>query len=340
MKKILIFIFLILFPAYVQAAPLSLAQKLKGRILLQVESHGKAWYVNPKNEERYYMGRPADAFKLMRELGLGVSNTDFESFATSTPKRLAGKIILKVEDVGQAYYINPIDMNMHYLGKPIDAFNIMRQLALGISNTDLDKILIYDPNRPKLISHNVPFRSQAPFGEWGNDIFQDGCEEASIIMALAWVNNKTVSQRYMHDEIIKITNYELKQYGEHHDISTYDTSQVIKNYLKYEKIKYITDITLNQIVNELESGNIIIAPTNGQILNNPHFVAPGPLNHMLVITGYNPLKKQFITNDPGTRWGKNFKYSQDVLFESIRDYPTGYYEPNPNIKKNVIIVQK
>ena len=53
-----------------------LAQKLSGQILLQVESHGKAWYVNPANEKKYYLGKPIDAFNLMRNLGTGITNKD------------------------------------------------------------------------------------------------------------------------------------------------------------------------------------------------------------------------------------------------------------------------
>ena len=39
---------------------------VNGRILIQVELNGEAWYVSPVNLKRYYMGRPADAFQLMR----------------------------------------------------------------------------------------------------------------------------------------------------------------------------------------------------------------------------------------------------------------------------------
>lgn len=38
-----------------------LPERLTGRILLQVESHGEAWYVNQTNLKRYYLGRPSDA---------------------------------------------------------------------------------------------------------------------------------------------------------------------------------------------------------------------------------------------------------------------------------------
>ena len=53
-----------------------LVYRLKGKILLQVESKGEAWYINPDNLNRYYLGRPADAFRIMRELGLGITNSD------------------------------------------------------------------------------------------------------------------------------------------------------------------------------------------------------------------------------------------------------------------------
>lgn len=113
---------------------------LNGRILLQVQSHGEAWYVNPVNSRRYYLGRPADAFNIMRTLGLGISNADFAAINTSS--RLAGRILIKVEDSGRAYYFDPSNLKLYYLGRPDDAFQIMQQRGLGISNYDLSKILI------------------------------------------------------------------------------------------------------------------------------------------------------------------------------------------------------
>lgn len=117
--------------------------KLSGRILLQVNQNGEAWYVNPDNEKRYYLGRPADAFALMRELGLGVSEENYNIFKNNSDKasaNLAGKILLRVESNGEAYYVNPIGLKMHYLGRPADAFNVMRELGLGITDADLGKI--------------------------------------------------------------------------------------------------------------------------------------------------------------------------------------------------------
>ncbi len=49
----------------------------QGRILLQVESRGEAWYINPKDNKRYFLGRANDAFYLMQNMGLGIANKDF-----------------------------------------------------------------------------------------------------------------------------------------------------------------------------------------------------------------------------------------------------------------------
>lgn len=117
------------------------ATNLSGRILLQVQDKGQAWYVNPLDSRRYYLGRPADAFQLMRSLGLGVSNSDIAKFSNGAPSRLSGRILLKVQDKGQAYYVNPLSLKLHYLGRPADAFELMRQLGLGITNADLAKII-------------------------------------------------------------------------------------------------------------------------------------------------------------------------------------------------------
>ncbi len=58
----------------------NLGQKLAGHILLQVESHGEAWYVNPTDFKKYYLGRPADAFDLMQNLGIGITNNNLSKF--------------------------------------------------------------------------------------------------------------------------------------------------------------------------------------------------------------------------------------------------------------------
>lgn len=126
----------------------SLSQKLSGRILLQVEQNGEAWYIYPKDQKRYYMGRPTDAFNLMRSFGVGITNKDLEKIPLSTSKdtdtsfssQYKGTIFLQVEENGEAWYVYPEDAKRSYLGRPDDAFNIMRSLGLGITDKDLQSI--------------------------------------------------------------------------------------------------------------------------------------------------------------------------------------------------------
>ena len=118
-----------------------LTSRLAGRILLQVEEKGEAWYVEPVSRQKYFMGRPDDAFGMMRHFGLGISELDFSKFEKiRVPSHFAGRIFLRVEDKGQAYYVNPLNLEMHFLGRPADAFKIMRELALGINNKNIRQI--------------------------------------------------------------------------------------------------------------------------------------------------------------------------------------------------------
>ncbi len=57
---------------------MALTNHLAGRILLQVESRGEAWYVNPADKRRYYLKDGESAFQIMRWLSLGITNQNLE----------------------------------------------------------------------------------------------------------------------------------------------------------------------------------------------------------------------------------------------------------------------
>jgi plastocyanin len=80
----------------------------------------------------------------MQQLGLGITNNNFESFNGTAPARLSGRILIKVEDSGKAYYVNPVDLKLSYLAEPIAALNVLRSFGLGVMNADLGKITIAD----------------------------------------------------------------------------------------------------------------------------------------------------------------------------------------------------
>lgn len=124
-----------------QARAEELSSKLKGRILLQVESHGEAWYVNPKNSYRYYMANGFEAYNIMRNLGVGITTANLARIKADKnfAKTHQGKIFLQVEARGEAYYIH-IDGTAYYLKDGEAAYSVMRNLGLGITNSDLGKI--------------------------------------------------------------------------------------------------------------------------------------------------------------------------------------------------------
>ena len=59
----------------------NLASDLSGKILLQVEAHGEAWYINPVDNKRYYMPDGPAAYQIMRYLSLGITNANLDKIS-------------------------------------------------------------------------------------------------------------------------------------------------------------------------------------------------------------------------------------------------------------------
>jgi|GEM_PF-1098612 len=122
---------------------------LKGYILLQVQEHGEAWYVNPINFKRYYMKDGPTAYEMMRSFGLGITDADLAKIPKDTDtftgdtvlrNRLSGRILLQVQQHGEAWYVYPKTKKRYYLKDGAAAYEIMRYLSLGITDSDLAKV--------------------------------------------------------------------------------------------------------------------------------------------------------------------------------------------------------
>jgi len=57
-------------------AETTLISRVVGKILIQVESRGEAWYADPEDLKKYFLGNPQDAFGLMKIFGVGITNKD------------------------------------------------------------------------------------------------------------------------------------------------------------------------------------------------------------------------------------------------------------------------
>jgi hypothetical protein len=123
-----------------------LALKLSGRLLLQVEKNGFIWYVNPKNNLRYFISSDS-ALSIFRALSLGISEANLNLIPTKVSgakgnmalrNRLKGRLLLRVEKNGQISYVD----NNGYRNdiSQENLMDIFRGLSLGISNANLNKI--------------------------------------------------------------------------------------------------------------------------------------------------------------------------------------------------------
>lgn len=190
------------------------------------------------------------------------------------------------------------------------------------------------------IKNNVPFISQAPKSQWRDKKFQDACEEASILMAHRWRSGEgKMSKNKATKELEKMFEQEIIFFNEEVlDTSIDDTARFAREYFggKFE----VMNSDMSAIYTALYNGSIVIIPTNGKKLNNPNFSNGGPERHMLVITGYDESKKEFITNDPGTKKGEDYRYPRSRLYNAIRDYKTGHKEHIDSIDKKMIVVER
>jgi hypothetical protein len=271
-KFIVFFLFIILSGIYYRSfvnADISLISRVRGFILLQVQKNGEAWYIDPHTDERYYLGRPADAYAIMRDLGVGITNSninripvaleniggqdtdvdglsdDFEA-AIGTNKSAKdtdndghndydelvnnynpsgighllidkkyadtqiGKILIQVEQNGEAWYVYPEDSKRYYLGRPAGAFAIMRQLGLGINNSDLASIpthLVNEKAQSEYITNNYT----AP--DNNNDglrIYSDPNYPISFSYPSTWKIKKSIDS----DNVIFLGDYEKNLFGE------------------------------------------------------------------------------------------------------------------------------
>lgn len=190
----------------------------------------------------------------------------------------------------------------------------------------------------EVIDYEVPFTAQAPFAEWNDPRYQDGCEEASVLMAIKAVKGEGLTRNEAKAEIAAISQYELENWGSYVDTSASSTlARIVEGYFKYMgRVEY--GIDQDDIIEALYANNLVLVPTNGVKLKNPNYSPPGPERHMLVVKGYDPATAEFITHDPGTRNGADYRYDAAVLMEALFDYPTGNHVPATEDRTAMIII--
>ncbi len=289
-----------------------LSNRLSGKILLQVEGVGQAWYIDPETKERAFLGRPADAFRIMRELGLGISEDSYNSFNGYAPSRLSGKILLRVEANGEAYYVFPDDLKLYYLGRPADAFQIMREKGLGITDTDLEKVPVFEKYKEQVEENTNAVIVLGEKIQFQDDKIIELEKKISDIQntptpapatepeptPVPTPNNRQEANDYINNQIVSINSI-ISKFLIIKD-NNQDFIQDTKNELSEYSYSNLVQNSGQQLINEVENQNFIINKVF-DICNQ-------------IVIEFNSLK------NTGDITSNNYKFLENQLTNYINQY--------------------
>jgi hypothetical protein len=142
---------------------LDFSKKYSGMIFLQTEGRGEAWYLNPSNLKRYYLGRPNDVLAILIKFGLGITNADLEKIAASKTAAnagtaevssgeniigLAARTIRERDESASSYFIPAMKERIQY------AFENMSKESLLLLGNILSGSSIKSKNSEEIIYKN------------------------------------------------------------------------------------------------------------------------------------------------------------------------------------------
>lgn len=161
----------------------------------------------------------------------------------------------------------------------------------------------------------MPFQPQAPFRNW-DPLHEEACEEASLLLVHHYLSEKPLTEARMEEEIQELVAWE-ESHGYEIDVTIAELAVIAQQKYGY-RTRILENVTAETLEAELAQGNPVIAPFAGRDLGNPYFSGEGPWYHMLVVIGFDD--DEFITNDVGTRRGKQYRYRKDVLLNALHDW--------------------
>jgi len=211
--------------------------------------------------------------------------------------------------------------------------NVEKPVAPVVDKEEVTVIETIPKEPTELVEHSikilpVPFTVQAPYANWDLP-YQEACEEASIIMLVDFVlgrDDLRLTPEEADERILELVQWETDN-GYTIDITAQEVTQVLNERfgVRAEVVSYSVDAIKQQI----NLGKPVILPAAGRLLGNPYFRTPGPLYHMLVVKGYEG--DEFITNDPGTRRGENFRYHYSAFDRAVHDWNGGEVESGEQV---------
>ncbi|TSC76219.1 MAG: D-alanyl-D-alanine endopeptidase (penicillin-binding protein 7) [Parcubacteria group bacterium Gr01-1014_31] len=145
-KFFLLGLFIIPLPLLAAAPPLT--QRAAGRVLLQTDQRGQAWYVNPGDGKRYFLQNPGGCWELAPQLALGIRTADLNKLPAAgkrggdrgLARRLSGRFLLATEQRGRLYFVSPLDSRATPLNDPESCWTAVLRAHLGVKTADLAQV--------------------------------------------------------------------------------------------------------------------------------------------------------------------------------------------------------
>jgi len=144
---------LIIFTLLIASSPVlaatSTAKLLSGQVIYTAEKSNELWAVDTKNFKRSLVSDYKNTLNLFKNKFAGISESNFKKIFSSDSssknnedlaKKFAGKIILRTESHGEAWYINPVDFKKYDLSNSVSFFKNLPLFATKVTQTELAQI--------------------------------------------------------------------------------------------------------------------------------------------------------------------------------------------------------
>jgi hypothetical protein len=154
----------------------------------------------------------------------------------------------------------------------------------------------------------MPFMTQAPGGVW-DDAHIDASEEACLLMVQEFLI-PTSPVGFIDAMIADQQTRALPAQFNAIEFATF-----IEEYDATLNATVIEDPSIEEIKAYLAKGIPVMVPVNGNLLENPFYIAKGLPQHWIVLRGYDV--ENFLVNDPGTRRGEKYVYAQSKVMGAM-----------------------
>lgn len=137
-------------------------------------------------------------------------------------------------------------------------------------------------------------------------------------MSYSYVSGQAPTTLQAAYQMVKLAIFEMSAFGHEKDTTIVETEQILREFYGYEKTRIVENPTAEMIRDELRKKNLVLVPAAGRLLENPHFQRGGPRYHMFVVKGFEG--SDFIVNEPGTKFGNGWQYSEKNMMEAMHDF--------------------